>query len=88
MMTPIKRTETHNVENSKGYTLEDFVDAMIKKCRQYGVYCLDMWGTCPINPQIPIMLQMFFREDDSTHPNKAGHEVMGKTVAGFIRTLS
>ena len=87
MMTPIKRTETHNAKNSLGYTLEDFVNAMTLKCREYGVYCLDMWGTCPINPQIPTMLQMFFRPNDSTHPNAEGHRVMGKAVAGFIRTL-
>jgi lysophospholipase L1-like esterase len=88
MMTPIKRTETYGAENSKGLTLEQFVDAMIAKCRQYGVYCLDMWGTCPINPQIPVMKELLFREDDDTHPNKEGHKVMGKTVAGFVRTLN
>jgi lysophospholipase L1-like esterase len=88
MMTPIKRGQVHNAPNLKGLTLQQFVDAMIAKCREYGVYCLDMWGTCPINPQIPAMLELLFRTDDDTHPNEAGHEVMGKTVAGFIRALT
>ena len=88
MMTPIKRGSVQNATNKKGYTMEQFVDAMIAKCRQYGVYCLDMWATCPISPHIPKMLELLFRTDDDTHPNAEGHAVMGKTVAGFIRTLN
>ena len=88
MMTPIKRGTVWNKKNNKGLTLEQFVDAMKVKCRQYGVYCLDMWGTCPINPQIPTMKELLFNPNDDTHPNAEGHKVMGKTVAGFIRTLN
>ncbi len=88
MMTPIKRGVTYNSTNKKGYTLQQFADALIAKCRQYNVYCLDMWGTCPISPHIPVMLERFFRTNDSTHPNADGHAIMGKTVAGFIRTLN
>jgi len=88
MMTPIKRGIVYNAENSKGLTLEQFVDAMIAKCRQYGVYCLDMYSNCPINPQIPAMKELLFNANDDTHPNTEGHKVMGKTVAGFIRTLN
>lgn len=88
MMTPIKRGTVYNRKNEYGLTQEDYVDAMIKKCRQYGVHCLDMYSNCPINPQIPAMKELLFKENDDTHPNKAGHNVMGKTVAGFIRTLS
>ena len=88
IMTPIKRGSAQNATNKKGYTMEQFVDAMIAKCRQYGVYCLDMWATCPISPHIPKMLELLFRTDDDTHPNAEGHAVMGKTVAGFIRALN
>jgi lysophospholipase L1-like esterase len=88
MMTPIKRGLIHNQTNNKGLTLEQFVDVIIAKCRQYGVYCLDMYSNCPINPQIPTMKDLLFKENDETHPNTEGHKVMGKTVAGFIRTLS
>jgi lysophospholipase L1-like esterase len=105
MMTPIKRGTVYNKQNEKGLTQEDFVEAMIAKCRQYGVYCLDMYSNCPLNPQIQELNETFFlpskdsdgniRYDDSgnviydaTHPNTEGHKIMGKTVAGFIRTLS
>lgn len=88
MMTPIKRGTTYNATNNKGYTLQQFADALIAKCRQYNVYCLDMWGTCPISPHIPVMLERFFKANDSTHPNADGQAIMGKTVAGFIRTLN
>lgn len=105
MMTPIKRGTEYNKPNKKGLTQEQFVDAMIAKCRQYGIYCLDMYSNCPLNPQIPELNELFFlpsknsdgsiRYDeqgnimyDATHPNTEGHKIMGRTVAGFIRTLS
>ncbi len=90
MMTPIKRG-TYGQLNKNGNTQEEFVEAMIKKCRQYNVYCLDMWANCPINPNITAMEQLYVKDDgtnDKTHPNTEGHKVMGRTVAGFIRTLS
>lgn len=104
MMTPIKRGTEYNAVNKKGLTQEQFVDAMIAKCRQYGVYCLDMYSNCPLNPQIPELNETFFLPSrnsdqsikydengnilyDATHPNTEGHKIMGRTVAGFIRTL-
>lgn len=90
MMTPIKRG-TYGQVNKNGNTQEEFVDALIKKCRQYNVYCLDMWANCPINPNITAMEPLYVKPDgsnDKTHPNTEGHKIMGKTVAGFIRTLS
>ena len=105
MMTPIKRGSEYNLPNKKGLYQEQFVDAMIAKCRQYGIYCLDMYSNCPLNPQIPELNETFFlpsknsdgsiRYDeqgnimyDATHPNTEGHKIMGRTVAGFIRTLN
>ena len=90
MMTPIKRG-TYGQLNKNGNTQEEFVEALIKKCRQYNIYCLDMWANCPINPNITAMEQLYVKPDgtnDKTHPNTEGHKIMGKTVAGFIRTLS
>lgn len=105
MMTPIKRGSAYNQPNKKGLYQEQFVDAMIAKCKQYGIYCFDMYSNCPLNPQIPELNELFFLpsknsdgsikydEDgnimyDATHPNTEGHKIMGRTVAGFIRTLS
>lgn len=88
MMTPIKRG-VYGQLNKKGLTQEQFVNAMIEKCKQYNVYCLDMWSNCPINPNITAMANTLFDADvDLVHPNTEGHKVMGKTVAGFIRTLN
>lgn len=88
LMTPIKRG-AYGQKNAKGLTQEQFVDAMIRKCRQYNIYCLDMWANCPINPNITSMANTLYNANvDLVHPNTEGHKVMGKTVAGFIRTLN
>lgn len=88
MMTPIKRG-TYGQTNNKGLTQKQFVDAMIAKCKQYNVYCLDMWSNCPINPNIDSMANLLYnRSVDLVHPNTEGHKVMGRTVAGFIRSIN
>ena len=91
LMTPIKRL-AYGVTNKNGNTQEEFVNAMIAMGRKWNVYVLDMWATCPINPNIESMDVALFQKPDGTndhvHPNTAGQAVMGKTVAGFLRTLS
>lgn len=93
MMTPIKRG-VYKADNTLGLKLEDFVDALIVKCRQYGIYCCDMYANCPIDPNITSMQNVLFTRTyadgskDLVHPGPEGHKVMGRTVTGFIRSIS
>ena len=93
MMTPIKRG-IYKADNTLGLKLEDFVDALIVKCRQYGIYCCDMYANCPIDPNITSMQNVLFTRTsadgskDLVHPGTEGHKVMGRTVTGFIRSIS
>lgn len=88
-MTPIKRysalsTPYYN-ENYRGYTLEDYVNAIKKVCGHYGIPVLDMFNECSLNPIIEPIKTAYI--EDGTHPNSAGHMIMARQIAGFISSL-
>jgi lysophospholipase L1-like esterase len=88
-MTPIKRYSGLNTpyynENYRGYTLEDYVNAIKKVCGHYGIPVLDMFNECSLNPIIEPIKTAYI--EDGTHPNSAGHIIMARQIAGFISSL-
>lgn len=89
-MTPIKRysglsTPYYN-ENYRGYTLEDYANAIKKVCGFYGIPVLDMFNECSLNPIIEAIRTAYIT--DGTHPNFAGHHIMARQVAGFVSKLA
>lgn len=89
-MTPIKRysalSTPYYVQNNRGYTLEDYANAIKKVCGFYGIPVLDMFNECSLNPIIEAIQTAYIT--DGTHPNFAGHRIMARQVAGFISSLS
>lgn len=98
-VTPIKRGDNPARVNGNGDTLEDFANAMIDVCNQYGIPCLDMFRTCPLNPSIQSQQEQYFdgskNEDfgyaklynDTTHPNVYGSKVQARTAIGFLKSI-
>lgn len=89
-MTPIKRysalSTPYYVQNKRGYTLEDYANAIKKVCGFYGIPVLDMFNECTLNPTIEAIKTAYI--EDGTHPNSAGHMIMARQIAGFISKLA
>ncbi len=84
VMTPMHR-ETENVPNMHGRVLEDYVQAIRKAAAYYSLPVLDLWAVSGIQPAVPIIKESYM--PDGLHPNDAGHVVLTKKIAQFIKSL-
>ena len=85
-MTPIKRGKL-GFTNKKGNTLEEFANAIIEVCGYYGIPVIDLFHQLCMNPSIQQQNTLYFRENDDTHPNTAGHLRMGNFITGKIKEI-
>jgi lysophospholipase L1-like esterase len=97
-VTPIKRN-TPNDKNGFDKTLEDYANAIIDVCGQYGIPVLDMFHNCPLNPSIATQQAEFFDGsknategytnlyNDTTHPNYYGAKIQARCAIGFMNSL-
>ena len=77
------RTETDmygNRLNSRSYTLEQFSEAIREVCAGYGIPCLDLYHTSPINKD---NIAVKYSED-GLHVNEAGEKLLAAQIAGMI----
>lgn len=90
-MTPIKRMQdpllTQESTNANGKTLFEYCDVIKEVCAYYGIPVLDMNRLCPLDPHIESQFELYF-DAVGTHPSAAGHVIMAKTLAGFLRQLA
>lgn len=90
MITPLQRlNETDKARpenelgqkvNGKGYSLEQFVNAIAETCAYYAVPCLDMYHASGINT-----LNIDRYTTDGLHSNEAGAKLMAELIAGAIQ---
>ncbi len=78
-ITPIERHNSawgypSGETNEFGYTLQDYRDAIIYKCNQYGIDCLDM-----SNVDFP---DEYF--SDGLHPTATGHEFLADYIFNYL----
>lgn len=85
--TPIKRAQTaQEAINTNGKTLSEYGEIIKEVCGYYGIPVIDMYNECTINPHIDTQRSEFI--PDTVHPNRVGHEVMSKRIAGYIKQLA
>ena len=67
-------------KNGAGFTLQDYVDAVIKVCRRYSVPVIDLYSISGLNPSLAVIRNTYM--PDGLHPNANGH----KYIANILKT--
>lgn len=65
--------------------LRTYVRIMRETAEYYSLPVIDLFATSGIQPRVEAMRQRYM--PDGLHPNDAGHEVMARRIAGFLRAL-
>ena len=81
-VTPMLRSDITAAKNGK--TLADYAAALRGIAEEFGVPVLDMQKNRVLDPSTEQGGLLF---TDGLHPNDAGHEILGKAVAEFLRSL-
>lgn len=89
-MTPLHRSG----EDETGYSgcgvrcagpLVRYVDAIAEVAAFYGVTVVDLFRTCPIQPQFPLLQERYM--PDGLHPNDAGNELVARRLLSVLKAL-
>lgn len=81
-VTPLHRSDEK--EARRGKTLADYAAALRSIAQEQGVPVLDMQENCLLDPNTEQGAPLFA---DGLHPTDAGHEIFGKALAAFLRSL-
>lgn len=80
VFTPLPRTNPHsnwtNYINDRGYSLEQLVDKIKEKCKQYSIPCYDLYRNSGVHANNSASLKYYYN-DASIHPNIRYHEILG-----------
>ena len=80
VFTPLPRTNPNsgwtNYVNDRGYSLEELVDKLIIKCKQYSIPCYDLYRNSGIHITNSTSRTTFYN-DGTIHPNILCHEILG-----------
>lgn len=90
VMTPTHRlSEDETVYNERGVRrmgpLSMYADVIIKIAGFYGVAVVDLFHTCPIQPRIPTLQQMYM--PDGLHPNDAGNSLIADRLLQVLEAI-
>ena len=84
VFTPLISTLALN-PNSKGETLNQYVDAIIEVCNHYAIPVLDLNKISGLNPNVEVIKTNYI--PDGTHPNENGHEKIAHKILSFLESL-
>lgn len=73
-------------QNSKGHTMQDYVDAIRERCNYYSIPCLDLYAMSGMGIAVSGAQHTVFSHD-GIHPNNLGHRQIFELIVGFLRTL-
>ncbi|MBE6532953.1 MAG: hypothetical protein E7676_05575 [Ruminococcaceae bacterium] len=67
-------------KNGAGFTLQDYVDAVINVCRRHSIPVIDLYSISGLNPSLAVIRNTYM--PDGLHPNANGH----KYIANILKT--
>lgn len=85
VFTPLHRDNEEKIVREGGAHLLDYVNAIREVAQYYSLPVLDLFSVSGLQPSIPVMKQMYM--PDGLHPNNAGHAILTKKIASFIKAL-
>ncbi|MBQ3140622.1 MAG: SGNH/GDSL hydrolase family protein [Clostridia bacterium] len=83
--TPLHRSGEDTLNASNNAPLKTYVDIVREVAEYYSLPVLDLYKNSGIQPELPVVYQRLTA--DGLHPNDAGHELLAKRIAAFIRAL-
>ena len=86
VMTPVHRLNEDTPASKKPpVTLLDYVKVIREVAEYYGLYLLDLYSSCPLQAKIPEVMERYML--DGLHPNDAGHEMIARQLAKFLKNI-
>ena len=71
--------------NGRGYSLNDYVDAIKDVCKKYSVPVIDLFNLSGMDPSLSEVRTQYM--PDGLHPNVAGHEKIAAIIAKSLKNI-
>jgi hypothetical protein len=71
--------------NGRGYSLNDYVDAIREVCEKYDVPVIDLFTLSGMDPSLSEVRTQYM--PDGLHPNAAGHEKIAAIIAKSLEGI-
>ena len=71
--------------NGRGYSLNDYVDAIKEVCEKYDVPVIDLFSLSGMDPSLSEVRTQYM--PDGLHPNAAGHEKIAAVIAKALNHI-
>ncbi len=85
VMTPLHRYWEEAECTPKNIPLSAYVNIIKEVAEFYALPVLDLWSVSSIQPRVEAIKQKYC--PDGLHPNDAGHALIARRLAGFLKTL-
>ena len=71
--------------NGRGYSLNDYVDAIKEVCQKYDVPVIDLFTLSGMDPSLSEVRRQYM--PDGLHPNSSGHEKIATIIAKALNNI-
>lgn len=71
--------------NNLGFTLEQYVNAMLEVCAKWAIPCFDAYHESGIDPERRNTKNFAWYMNDGIHPNQRGHRRLGMRFGNFAK---
>ena len=86
VMTPVHRlVEDESLAKKAPLTLLDYVNAIREVAEYYGLYLLDLYKYCPLQPKVIEVGEKYM--PDGLHPNDEGHAIISRILKKFLENI-
>lgn len=92
VLTPLHRSDCEDCSRGQDWnkitdtgTLKEYVAAIREAAEYYSLPVLDLYATSGLQPNVPVIRERYM--PDSVHPNDAGHILLAKKIATFLKNM-
>ena len=74
-----------NLPNGRGYSLDDYVEAIKAVCEKYFVPVIDLYTLSGMDPSLSEVRSKYM--PDGLHPNATGHQKIAEIIAARLNDI-